>query len=160
MPTASAKRKTWEQKLDDAKDLPKVVRLKGKALAKWRVKTMAIPSPREVFSLMRKVPRGKIATITALQSAVARKHAAEMGCPITTGIFVWICSHASDELEAKRPGSGAPYWRIIKSDGSLNPKYPGGVERQAERLSAEGISTEARGAKRYVTSLDRSQHRF
>ena len=31
-----------------------------------------------------------------------------------------------------------PYWRVIKKDGSLNPKFPGGVEAQAKRLEAEG----------------------
>jgi len=27
-----------------------------------------------------------------LQSAVAGKHAAEVGCPVTTGIFTWIAA--------------------------------------------------------------------
>ena len=31
-----------------------------------------------------------------------------------------------------------PYWRVIKADGSLNPKFPGGVSAQAKRLEAEG----------------------
>ena len=161
MANPSRKHKTWEEKLNTSHDLPKVVRLKGQARRKWRVKTLAIPSPREIFSLIRKVPKGKIATTSGLQSAGAKKHAAEMGCPVTTGIFVWLSAHASEELEAKRPGSGAPYWRIIKSDGSLNPKYPGGVAQQAERLSQEGIATETRGSKTYVASLDTSpRHRF
>jgi alkylated DNA nucleotide flippase Atl1 len=160
MANPSRKRKSWEEKLNDAKDLPKVVRLKGKALRKWKVKTLAIPSPREVFSLIRKVPKGKIAPISALQSAVGRKHSAEMGCPVTTGIFTWISAHASEELETKLPGSGAPYWRIVKSDGSLNPKFPGGVKRQAGRLAQEGIATEKRGSKTYVLNVQGLQYSF
>jgi hypothetical protein len=31
-----------------------------------------------------------------------------------------------------------PYWWVVKDDGSLNPKFPGGAERQGERLRAEG----------------------
>jgi alkylated DNA nucleotide flippase Atl1 len=31
-----------------------------------------------------------------------------------------------------------PYWRVIKSNGSLNPKFPGGVKAQAARLKKEG----------------------
>ena len=31
----------------------------------------------------------------------------------------------------------SPYWRVIKSDGSLNEKFPGGVEAQAARLREE-----------------------
>jgi alkylated DNA nucleotide flippase Atl1 len=160
MPNRSAKRKTWEEKLNDAKDLPKVVRLKGWALRHWRVKTLAIPSPREVFSLIRRVPRGKVATIAHLQAVVAKKHRAEKGCPITTGIFTWISAHASEELAAKRAGSGAPYWRILKSDGSLNPKFPGGVAKQASRLAKEGIATETKGSKTRVTNFEELCYKF
>ncbi|MDP2916510.1 MAG: MGMT family protein [Dehalococcoidia bacterium] len=35
-----------------------------------------------------------------------------------------------------------PYWRTIKADGSLNEKYPGGTEAQAERLKEEGLTIE------------------
>ena len=35
-----------------------------------------------------------------------------------------------------------PYWRTLKEGGLLNPKYPGGVEAQAERLKAEGHEIE------------------
>gem|GEM_PF-4701258 len=30
-----------------------------------------------------------------------------------------------------------PYWRVVRDDGSLNEKFPGGVEVQAERLKEE-----------------------
>jgi alkylated DNA nucleotide flippase Atl1 len=31
-----------------------------------------------------------------------------------------------------------PCWRVVGEDGRLNPKFPGGLERRAERLRAEG----------------------
>jgi alkylated DNA nucleotide flippase Atl1 len=79
---------------------------------------------------------------------------------VTTGIFTWIAAHASEELDAKRAGSGAPYWRILKSDGSLNPKFPGGIERQAKRLAKEGISCEKHGVKIRVVGLDVIRYHF
>jgi alkylated DNA nucleotide flippase Atl1 len=154
------KRKSWEEKLNEAKDLPKVVQLKGKAKHRWNAETLAIASPREIFSLIQKVPAGKVATIADLQAAVAKEHAAEMGCPLTTGIFTWIAAKASEELEAKRAGSGAPYWRILKSDGSLNPKFPGGIERQAKRLAKEGVASEKHGVKTRVVGLDEIRYHF
>ncbi|MCD6457290.1 MAG: hypothetical protein J7K82_00440 [Thermoproteales archaeon] len=33
----------------------------------------------------------------------------------------------------------APYWRILKSDGSLNEKFPGGVKLQVERLKMRDL---------------------
>jgi alkylated DNA nucleotide flippase Atl1 len=160
MSSSQRKRKSWEEKLNDAKDLPKVVQLKGKARRRWNVETLAIASPREIFSFIQKVPAGKVATIADLQAAVAKKHAAEMGCPLTTGIFTWIAAHASEELETKRPGSGAPYWRILKSDGSLNPKFPGGIKQQAKRLAKEGVASEKRGMKTRVVGLDEIRYHF
>jgi alkylated DNA nucleotide flippase Atl1 len=160
MSGSQKRRKSWEEKLNEAKDLPKVVQLKGKAKRRWKVETLAIASPQEIFSLIQRVPAGKVATIADLQAAVAQKHAAEMGCPLTTGIFTWIAAHASEELNGKRAGSGAPYWRILKSDGSLNPKFPGGVERQAKRLAKEGVSSEKQGAKTRVVGLDEIRYNF
>ena len=159
MSSSQRKRKSWEEKLNETKDLPKVVRLKGKAKRRWYVKTLAIASPREIFSFIQKVPAGKVATIADLQAAVAKKHGAEMGYPLTTGIFTWIAAHASEELEAKRPGSGARYWRILKSDGSLNPKFPGGIARQAKRLAKEGV-TEKHGVRTRVAGPDEIRLQF
>jgi alkylated DNA nucleotide flippase Atl1 len=31
-----------------------------------------------------------------------------------------------------------PYWRTLKANGELNPKYPGGMEAQKELLEKEG----------------------
>ena len=160
MSSSQKRRKSWEEKLNDAKDLPKVVRLRGKAKRRWNAETLAIASPQEIFSFLQKVPSGKVATIADLQAAVAKKHAAEMGCPLTTGIFAWIAANASEELEAKHAGSGAPYWRILKSDGSLNPKFPGGIERQAKRLAEEGVVSEKHGVKTRVVGLDKIRYHF
>ena len=32
-----------------------------------------------------------------------------------------------------------PWWRVLKKGGFLNPKLPGGVERQAALLAEEGV---------------------
>jgi alkylated DNA nucleotide flippase Atl1 len=160
MSSSKRKRKSWEEKLNDAKDLPKVVQLKGKAKRRWNATSLAIASPKEIFSFIQKVPAGKVATIADLQAAVAKRHAAEMGCPLTTGIFTWIAANASEELEEKCPGSGAPYWRILKSDGSLNPKFPGGIKQQAKCLAKEGITSEKHGVKTRVVGLEQLRFKF
>ena len=76
-----------------------------------------------------------------------------MGCVVTTGIFATLVARAADEAEqvaaaqsaGAEPPAGTPYWRTLKADGSLNPKYPGGVERQMQRLEAEGHVIEQQG---------------
>ena len=131
-------RKSWQEKLANDKGLPKVVKIDAKMSARWGMGTMAIPAPREVDALMRRVPRGKVTTINHLREAVARKHNATIGCPITTGIFAWVAAHAAEEAAVQGRKDLTPWWRTLKSNGELNEKYPGGVANQARLLKAEG----------------------
>ena len=138
----SKPRKTWQEKLADSKDLPKVVEITDKMSKRWGTGTVVIPAPREVDEIMGKVPGGKLITINQIREIVARKHRATIGCPMTTGIFAWITAHAAEEAAAEGKENTTPYWRTLKSRGELNEKYPGGVEAQAAHLREEGHTIE------------------
>ena len=144
-----AKQKSWREKLADAKDLPKVIPLTGKAGERWGAGTMAIPAPLDVDAIMRRVPTGRLITISEVRDRVAAQHEATVACPLTSGIFAWIAAHAAEEAAAEGEADVTPYWRTLKSGGELNPKYPGGIERQRERLEAEGHRVVPKG-KRWV----------
>ena len=138
----SKKRKTWQEKLADSKDLPKVVEITDKMSTRWGTGTVVIPAPVEVDEVMKKVPKGKLITVNRIREIVARKHGATIGCPITSGIFAWIASHAAEEAAAEGKINTTPYWRTLKSKGELNEKYPGGVEAQTVHLREEGHTIE------------------
>ena len=146
-----ARRKTWREKLADSKGLPRVVPVDERMSRRWGEGTVAVPAPCEVDTLMRQVPSGRLITIKELREAVARQHGADIGCPMTTGIFAWIAAHAAEEAAAEGETETTPYWRTLKTGGEINPRYPGGVERAKERLEAEGHRVEARG-KRFVVA--------
>ncbi len=57
------KRKSWREKLEDDKGLPRVVTMDKNLSKRWGEGTCVIPAPREVDEIMRRVPRGKLATI-------------------------------------------------------------------------------------------------
>ena len=135
----SKPKKTWQEKLADAKDLPK---------------TMVIPAPAEVDELMRRVPRGKLATINELRAALARKHRTDIACPMTTGIFAWIAAHAAEEARTAGEEDVTPYWRTLKTGGELNPKYPGGIPAVKKLLRAEGHQVVKKGDKFLVTDFE------
>ena len=136
--TGMRTRKTWRQKLADDKGLPKVVKITPRMRACWGRGTVLIPAPREVDAIMRRVPKGRLLAINHIRALLAKAHGATIGCPITTGIFAWIAAHAASEAAAQGRKRITPWWRTLKSNGELNPKYPGGVKEQAERLRAEG----------------------
>ncbi len=162
--TASAKplrgKKTWREKLADDKDLPKVIRIEGKLSKRWGEGTCAIPAPREVDALMRRVPKGKLTTIDQLRASVARQHRAKIGCPITTGIFAWIAAHAAEESAAAGQKRVTPYWRTLKTKGELNPKYPGGIAALRTRLEAEGHSVFQKGKRYFVRDFEKALARL
>jgi alkylated DNA nucleotide flippase Atl1 len=143
------KRKSWREKLADAKDLPKVVAMAGKMMERYGSGTVAIPAPHEVEAIMRRVPRGKLITISEIRNLIAARHGATIGCPMTTGIFAWIAAHAAEEAAVDGETEVTPYWRTLKSAGELNPRYPGGVSRLRKLLEAEGHRVVAKG-KRWV----------
>lgn len=150
------KKKNWVKKLHDNKDLPKVVEIAGKMSKRWGEGTVVIPAPIEVNALMEKVPRGKLATINQVREALAKKHRTTIGCPITTGIFAWIAAHAADQEAREGKKATTPYWRTLKSDGSLNPKYPGGAEAQKKFLEQEGHQVVQKGKRFLVSDYQKS----
>ncbi|MCL4377285.1 MAG: MGMT family protein [Actinobacteria bacterium] len=143
------KKKSWVEKLHDSKDLPKVEEITGKMSTRWGEGTVVIPAPFEVDIIMKSVPEGKIITINKIRDILAERHEATIGCPITTGIFAWIAANAAEEEKAGGKIDTTPYWRTLKSDGSLNEKYPGGIDQQKFYLEAEGHGIIQRG-KRYI----------
>ena len=147
--------KSWNEKLHNQKDLPKVVKLNPEAAAKWGGKTMVVPTPMEVDALMKKVPRGKVVTINEIRKALAKKHKTDLGCPLTSGIFAWIAAHAAEEERGKGVENITSYWRTLKAKGELNPKYPGGIHQQKTLLENEGFRVITKGKKHLVENYDR-----
>jgi hypothetical protein len=97
---------------------------------------------------VRTVPRGKLVTVGRIRRHLAGPFKADSTCPLTTGIFLRIISEAAEEDRRAGKKDITPYWRVIKDDGRLNPKFPGGVEAHAERLAQEGHEVLAGNGKK------------
>jgi alkylated DNA nucleotide flippase Atl1 len=149
-------KKTWCEKLQDSKDLPRVEKITERMSRKWGTGTIVIPAPIEVDELMKRVPKGKLMTINHIREALARKHKATIGCPITTGIFASIAAHAAEEQKQKGLSNITPYWRTLKAGGVINEKYPGGVEEQSRLLTKEGHKVAQKGKKCVVVGYEKS----
>lgn len=152
----ATKKKSWSEKLQDSKGLPKVEKITQKMSKRWGTGTVLIPAPAEVDELMRKVPKGKLVTINDIRIALAKKHGATIGCPITTGIFAWVAAHAAEEQKQKGETNITPYWRTLKTGGEINAKYPGGAEAQKILLEKEGHKVTQKGKKLVVINYDRA----
>ena len=130
-------RKSWREKMDNP-NLPKLVEMLPNMQKRFGSGTTLVPSPKEVDACIRRVHKRSVATVSQIRRFLAGQYSVDAACPLTTGIFIRIAAEAAEEDASKGKTRITPYWRVVKDDGSLNPKFPGGVERQAERLRAEG----------------------
>lgn len=137
-PPTKSRKKSWREKLVEDKGLPKVGAIDCTKTKRWGTGTFVIPAPVEVDAAMRQIRQGKLTTIDAIRTALARKHGTTMACPLTTGIFAWIAAHAAAEAEAEGARRITPYWRTLKAGGELNPKYPGGIADLRSAWLAKG----------------------
>lgn len=152
------KRKTWQQKLEGSKNFPKTLRLEAnfpcyRALKKMGADpgdSVVLAPPLEVDAIMKEVPRGKLITLTEICQRLAEHHQTQYCCTLTTGIFITIAANAAAET-----AEDTPYWRTLKTQGELNPKYPGGVERQKQLLEAEGHTIIAKGKRFFVQEFEK-----
>lgn len=141
--------KTALEKLREPKEV--VIKPLPDTMGKWAPAgaLMVISTPAEVDSLIQQIPKGQLASIATLKEALRLKHETEITCPMTTGIFVNISMQAAFELEEMGGKDVTPWWRVLKSDGKLNEKTPGGVEVHKSRLEAEGWEFEPAGKKNW-----------
>lgn len=152
---ANENKKDFNAKMNNSKDMPKIVELDEEASKKWGGKTMVVAPPIDYDNFMKKIPSGKLITTDTLRKAMAKKYKTDITCPLTCGIFVNICAWASYQ----RHEDITPYWRVLKSDGELNTKYPEAIELQKKLLEEEGhtiISKKGKNIKYYVKDFENS----
>ncbi len=129
------KYKSWREKLENpVEGLPKVVDVPAKYQKQMGGKKILVPTPMLVDEMIRKVPKKKLITTGQIRKKLAKQFKADSTCPMTVGIFLRISSETAEEDRSKGQKQITPYWRVVKDDGSLNPKFPGGIKVQAELL--------------------------
>jgi hypothetical protein len=136
MSSKFSSRTPWREKLERQQE-PKIVDIPPR-MAHFGKGTMVIPRPVDVDRLIRHVGQGKLVTVLQLREELAKRNRVNVACPLTTGIFIRIAAEAAEEDRRAGVKEITPYWRVLSSEGGLNPKFPGGVAAQRRRLSSEG----------------------
>ncbi len=119
-----------------------IVEIPPRLIGRYGAGMMLIPSALEIEEIVKTIPKGKLLTIGQIRDYLARKYQVVTTCPMVTGIAIKLIAEA-----AEQEGERTPWWRVIRSDGTLNPKLPGGGLLQKERLEAEGHVVIKRGKK-------------
>lgn len=169
-------KKTWNEKLNDSKDMPKIEEVDCIFAARQGGSKMLLAPPLAYDEIMKSVPGGKLITTDRMRAYLAKKHNADWTCGLTCGIFVNIAANASaerkgektepsnacvrkgEDSEATQPAKEVretPYWRTLKKDGELNEKYPDGIDGQKLLLEMEGHKVIQKGKRYFVENYDK-----
>jgi len=154
----SYKKKSWQEKLADKDNFPKVLKLGKKfpcyhAVHKMGVEegdSIVLANPGEIVEIMKRIPEGRLITIVEICKKIAQRHHVQGCCTLTTGIFIMTAANAVEEAEREGRRLNVPYWRTLKAEGYLNEKYPGGEEAQKILLEKEGIPVTKKGKKYFI----------
>ena len=153
---ANEERKDFNAMLHRETDMPRIQLVTDEAtIRKYGGERMLLAPPLAYDAAMRQVPFGRLITVGDIRAHLAQAHGADFTDPITAGIFVSIAAWASSQ----RASDETPWWRTLKANGELNPKYPGGAETQARLLEAEGHRIVRRGRtniRYYVADYERA----
>ena len=157
------KKKSWQEKLADKKNLPKILKLQKSFPCYNAVHKMGaeegddvvLVNPSEIVSLMKQVPKGKLITLAEICKTIAKKHHVKGCCSLTTGIFIMTAANAAEEAANQGKSLDIPYWRTLKADGFLNEKYPGGALAQKKLLVQEGFTILKKGKKFIVNDFEK-----
>lgn len=138
------KTKDFNKMLKNSKDMPKILTVKDKkTIKKYDGEKMFLAPPIYYDKIIKKIPEGKVITTNQIRQYLAKKNNADFTDPMTAGIFINIVAWASYQRNSDK----TPFWRVLKSDGQLNIKYPESINLQKELLEKEGHTIILKGIK-------------
>jgi hypothetical protein len=106
--------KSWTDKLNDKAE-PLVKPCPTKFAGMLPGQMMLIPTPRLLDAFLRTIPAGESLTVAEMREALAKRHGAEVTCPVTTGFHLRTVAEAAVEI-ANATGNWSdmsPFWRVI-----------------------------------------------
>ena len=143
---ANEDQKDFNAMMNEDKGMPKMQIVTDEATIKRYGGTkMYFAPPLDYNEIMKRIPDGKIITTSAIRDYLAKQNDGDFTEPITAGAFISIAAWASEQRDTDL----TPYWRTLKAKGEINPKFPGGVDAQIEKLEAEGHTVVCRGRKNF-----------
>lgn len=141
---ANENNKDFNAMMKNSKDMPKMQLVTDpETIEKYGGNKMFFAPPIYYDELIKQVSKGKLTTTNELRKVLAERNGADFTEPMTAGIFVQIVAWASYQ----RSENKTPFWRVLKADGELNPKFPEAVSLQKELLEKEGFIVVEKGKK-------------
>ncbi|MBK7539433.1 MAG: MGMT family protein [Myxococcales bacterium] len=144
--------KTAVQKRDEA-PAPHVEVLLTSKGPQYPPGRMLVASPLEVQEVVMRIPPKRVLRLGDLRATLATKYRADYTCAMTTGLFLRIVAEAACAERGKK-GPAIPYWRVVRDDGELIDKLPGGTAAAAAQLEADEVAIFHLGQRVVVANVE------
>ncbi len=113
-----------------------------------------IPSATDIERLILETKSGELLTNDLIRERLAKEKGVLTTAATPTGIYLKYIALAAEEERPVKKDRVTPYWRVLKPDGSINIKLPGGAENQIALLESEGHSIEPGKGKKAPKVID------
>ncbi len=150
-----AKKKTWREKVNEIEEkIHEITPDWEKKLGKGKI---LIPKALDIERLINKTQKGELLTNDIISETLAKEKKVQVTAAIPTGVYLKFIALAAEEERPVKGDNVTPYWRVLKPDGAINIKYPGGAKRKIALLESEGHSIEHGKGKKppKVTSFEK-----
>jgi alkylated DNA nucleotide flippase Atl1 len=137
----TSKNKSWVEKYEVDRDSFEKIHDSTKG-------AMYISSPKEINSIIKQIPEGKLITTKMITDKLTNKNKVVFTCPLTTGIFLSIIANKTEEERTNGIKDLTPYWRVVRPNGDIYDKYLGQTSHQLDYIEREGIEVEVKKNKK------------
>jgi hypothetical protein len=135
-----AKKKTWREKVNEFEE--KIHAITPEWEEKLGKGKILIPNALDIERLINKTKKGELLTNDIIRESLAKEKNVQLTAAIPTGVYLKYIALAAEEERPVKKDKITPYWRVLKPNGEINIKNPGGAEKQIALLTAEGHSIE------------------
>jgi hypothetical protein len=134
-------KKSWCDRLAD--ETPHVVKPAPIDIAGMKKgEIMLVPTERLVDDFIKAIPHGHSVDVKSMRRELARRHGAEVTCPITTGYHLRTVAEAACERleEGASADEVTPFWRVLDAKTPTTKKVACGEAFVAEQRAREGLA--------------------
>lgn len=103
--------------------------------------SMLVPTARQVDDFIRTIPRGVHMDVATLRRELARRHGAEVTCPVTIGYHLRTVAEAANETIELGVSAGeiTPFWRVLDKTTPTTGRLSFGQAFNAAQRRREGL---------------------
>lgn len=146
-----AKKQSWREYLDGVEE--KIHEITPEWEHKYGKGKILIPAPRDIERIINQVKKGRLVTVEMIRDRLAQEKNVKLTASAPTNIYWKKIALAAEEERLQNKKHITPYWRVLKLNGLINEKLPGGLEKQQELLIKEEHDIELFGKRKKVPKV-------